>query len=117
MKWMHTTHSIGVYRRSSAAALLLLITACAEMQWSKDGTGPDDRERDLAACRGQAQSQAERQSVPHPGGPRIVGVDRLGRPIVSQPEQLDGERFMAERDLTRHCMGRKGYRLVPVEQR
>jgi hypothetical protein len=97
--------------------LILLTAACAEMQWAKDGASPADLERDLAACREQARAQTERQTVPQPGGPRIVGVDRLGRPIVGQPEQLDGERFMAERDLTRHCMGRKGYRLVPVEQR
>ncbi len=106
---------IDVYRRSSVAALLLLVTACAEMQWSKDGAAPADLERDLAACREQAQVQAERQSVPHAGGPRIVGVDPAGRPIVSQPERIDGDRFLAERDLTRHCMGRKGYKLVPVE--
>ena len=87
------------------------------MQWSKDGAATADLERDLAACQGQAQAQAERQSVPHMGGPRIVGVDAAGRPIVSQPERIDGDRFLAERDLTRYCMGRKGYRLVPVEQR
>jgi hypothetical protein len=108
---------IGVNRRSSAVALVVLVAACAEMQWSKDGAAPADLERDLAGCREQAHVQAERQSVPHAAGPRIVGVDAAGRPIVSQPERIDGDRFLAERDLTRHCMGRKGYKLAPAEKR
>jgi hypothetical protein len=106
---------IGVNRRSSAVALVFLVAACAEMQWSKDDASPADLERDLAACREQARAQAERQTVPQPSGPRIVGVDRLGRPIVSQPEQLDGERFMAEHDLTRYCMSKRGYKLAPAQ--
>jgi hypothetical protein len=114
---MHTRHSIGVHRRSSAAALIFLTAACAEMQWSKEGATTADLERDLAVCREQARAQAERQAVPQPGGPRIVGVDRFGRPIVSQPEQLDGERFMAEHDLTRYCMSKRGYKLAPAEKR
>ena len=109
---------IRVYPCLSVVALSgLLIAGCAELRWHKDGADAATLERDLATCREQAQAQAERQSVPHAAGPRIVGVDAAGRPIVSQPERLEGDRFLAERDLTRHCMGRKGYKLVPVEKR
>ena len=96
--------------------MLLLTAACAELRWHKDGADAASLERDLAECRQQAQAQAERMAMPHAGtGPRIVGVDALGRPIVSQPERLESERFLAEQDLARHCMGLKGYKLVPAK--
>ena len=107
---------IGVHRRLSAAALLLLV-GCADLRWHKDGADAAALERDLAECRQEAHLQAERQAVPPTPGTRIVGVDRLGRPIIGQPERIESDRAMVEHDLARHCMGRKGYKLVPVEQR
>ena len=101
-----------IYLRSSAAALLLLI-GCAELRWHKDGADGATLERDLTECRQEAHLQAERQAVPTPGT-RIVGVDRLGRPIIGQPERIEADRAMVEHDLARYCMGKKGYKLVPA---
>ena len=100
-----------------AAAATALIAACADLRWHKDGADAQALERDLAECRQQAHFQAERQAVPTMPGSRIIGVDRLGRPVLGQPERLDSDRAMVEHDLARHCMGRKGYRLVPAQNK
>jgi len=87
------------------------------MRWHKDGADAAMLERDMAECRQQAQAQAERIAAPQSGmgGPRIVGVDPRGRPVIGQPEQLESGRFFAEHDLTRDCMGKRGYKLVPAD--
>ena len=102
--------------RLTALCIAAMITAgCAELRWHKDGADAATLERDLAECRREAHVQADRQTAPSAPGPRIVGVDALGRPIIATPEQHERERFMAEHDLTRYCMGKRGYKLVPVQ--
>ena len=109
---------IRVYPCLSVVALSgLLLAGCADLRWHKDGADEAALERDLTECRQQGRMQAERQAVPPTtGGTRIVGVDRLGRPIIGQPEQLESNRAMVEHDLTRHCMSQRGYKLVSAEK-
>lgn len=107
----------GVYRRAAVVVLTIPVFGCAELRWHKDGADAAALERDLAECRREAHVQADRRTAPSAPGPRIVGVDALGRPIIAPPEQHERERFMAEHDLTRYCMGKRGYKLVPVENR
>jgi len=96
----------------------MLAAGCAELRWHKDGADAAALERDLAECRQQAQARAERLSTPKSGtGPRVVGVDGKGRAVISQPGQIDTGQFVAEHDLTRHCMGQKGWKLVPADNR
>jgi hypothetical protein len=109
---------IRVYPCLSVVALSIsLLAGCAELRWHKDGADAAALERDLAECRQQAQARAERLSTPKSGtGPRVVGVDGKGRAVISQPGQIDTGQFVAEHDLTRHCMGQKGWKLVPAEE-
>jgi hypothetical protein len=98
--------------------LSVVLAGCADLRWHKDGANAAAMERDLAECRGEARINAG----PHVRGggsdlPRVVGADRIGRPVMANPGGLDSDRFLVENDFTRQCMGRKGYELVPVEPR
>ena len=107
---------IGVYRRSSAAALVLLTCACADLRWHKDGADAAALGRDLDECRQLARVQASREAWP-PGAsvPRIVGTDAQGHAIMGTPGPGESDRFLAEYDLERQCMSGKGYELVPAK--
>lgn len=109
---------VRVYLRLSAVGVFALLTAgCAELAWHKPGAGPRLLEQDLDECRRNARIRAAREAWPHNLlAPRVVGVDRDGRPIVIQPPPYYTERFLLEQDLTRLCMQEKGYALVPAEQ-
>jgi hypothetical protein len=101
-------------------AALLLATfwaGCADLRWHKNGADAATLERDLGECQQQARAQAVRESWFHgnPGLP-VVGVDAQGRAILSQPGRSDTDRFLAEHDLERFCMRKRGYELVPVEK-
>jgi hypothetical protein len=104
----------------SVAALLLAVSAagCADLRWHRDGADAAALGRDLDECRQLARAQAAHEAWPlGVATPRIVGVDALGRAIVSSPGQVDTNRFFVEHDLARFCMRSRGYELVPVEKR
>jgi hypothetical protein len=109
--------TIGVHRRWSAVALVLL-AACAELRWHKDGADAATLDGDLVECRLQARAQARRHiPVLAPDTPRVVGADARGQPIMGTSRQLDADRTLLEHDLMRDCMRGKGYELVPAETR
>lgn len=91
------------------------IAGCAQLKWYKPGMDAAALEQNLAECRQLARARAVRETWPFGlAGPRIIGVDRDGRAIVFEPYPRDTDRFLREHDLTRACMHKKGYALVPV---
>jgi hypothetical protein len=91
------------------------LASCANLSWHKEGTSAATLEQDLAQCRGEARVGAgpdPRFSRPDAG--RIVGIDAAGRPMPGASGRLDSDRFLAEHDLARLCMQRKGYELLPA---
>jgi hypothetical protein len=106
--------------RGSAFCLLpsaLLIASCADLQWHKPGVTGQAMEADLAGCRAEARRAAgpDPRFVQADAG-RILGMDGAGRPAAGSSGRLDGDRFLVEHDLTRICMSRRGYELVPAGQ-
>jgi len=91
-----------------AAAGLALLSGCASLEWHKDGTAAETRDRDFNACAAKAQADTRRLSLLPP--PQVV-VDTQGRVIAVQPPRQDSERFIAEQDLLRTCMQARGYTL------
>lgn len=97
------------------AAAVILLAGCADLRWHREGASAAALERDLAECRSEARFRAGPDAgTPGAGLPRLVGLDALGRPMMTTPGRLDSDRFLVEHDLTRHCMDRKGYALVPA---
>jgi hypothetical protein len=110
--------STGAMACSWAAALAVLVAGCAELRWHKPGVEAAMLESDLAQCRQIARLRAERESwPPWFEAPRIVGLDRQGRILVSEPHARPSERFLLEQEYTRACMRARGYELVAVEPR
>ncbi|HVQ62456.1 MAG TPA: hypothetical protein VMS53_10260 [Burkholderiales bacterium] len=102
----------------SAAALLLAISAagCADLRWHKDGEDTTTLSRDTEECQQLGRARAAQEAWPlGVATPRVVGVDAVGRAIVSSPGQVDTNRFFIEHDVARFCMRSKGYELVPVK--
>lgn len=101
-----------------AIALLISILAagCTEMRWHKAGANSAALERDLEECRKAGRLQAERAATPRLAAAPIVVTDPQGRTILTQPNPHDTDRFLAEQDLTRACMRKQGYELVPAKQ-
>jgi hypothetical protein len=103
--------------RLAALGAGLICCACADLQWHKDGAGAQALETDLAECRGEARRNAAPDlRLIQPDAGRIQGMDAASRPSASSG-RLDGERFLVEHDLTRICMQRRGYELVPAQKR
>lgn len=101
-----------------SATAIALAAGCADLQWHKQGAAPAALEQDLAECRGEARLNAGPDPrFVRPDAGRIVGVDAAGRPAPSSSGRLDSDRFLAEHDLTRICMQRRGYELVPATSR
>lgn len=109
-----TTHAFSL----SAAALIALAAGCAELQWQKEGATAEATENDLAECRGEARINAGPDArFVRPDAGRIVGLSAGGRPVPGSAGALHTDRFIAEHDLTRTCMQRKGYELAPAVKR
>jgi hypothetical protein len=103
--------------RLTALGAGLICCACADLQWQKDGASAQALETDLAECRGEARRNAGPDlRLIHLDAGRIQGMDAAFRPSASSG-RLDGDRFLAEHDLTRICMNRRGYQLAPLEKR
>lgn len=115
---MHFTKSpICVYLRLSAVTVALLVTACAPLEWRKDGTDTAARERDLGECQDHARLRA-RVEAPLFGQPppAPVGMDSRGRVVTGRAARYDTDRALLEHDFTRVCMQERGYELAPVEK-
>jgi hypothetical protein len=98
--------------------VILAITGCAEMRWSKTGVDSARLEEDLAQCRGEARLQAAREATPRvPGSPRVVAMDSMGRPVAAPPMARATDPLLLEQDLTGACMRGKGYALAPAQDR
>jgi hypothetical protein len=108
---------IGVYRRPSAI-LILLIAACAPLEWRKDGADATALERDVGECQSQAIARAQHEA-PLFGFPRppVIGMDTRGRVVTGHAGRYDTDRAILEHDLTRACMRERGYELAPVDSR
>lgn len=107
----------ATWRAALGLAVALLAVGCAELRWEKPGIEAAALEQDLAQCRRLARLRAEREAWP--AGlefPRVIGMDRQGRLLVSEPHTRPSERFLLEQDYTRRCMQARGYALVPVEK-
>jgi hypothetical protein len=106
--------------RVSAFCLLtsaLVLLGCADLQWHQAGASAQAMESDLAECRAQARLAAGPDArLLRTDAGRLVGLTSSSiSPAASG--RLDGERFLAEHDLTRICMNRRGYELAPAEKR
>jgi hypothetical protein len=95
----------------------LMLAGCADLQWHKAGASAQAMESDLADCRGQARlGTGPDTKLLRTDAGRLVGLTSSSiSPAASG--RLDGERFLAEHDLTRICMNRRGYELAPAEKR
>jgi len=104
--------------RLAAAAAIVLTSACAPLHWQKDGAGPAALQHDLAECRDQARLRA-RSEAPLFGQPppAPVGMDSRGRAVTGRAGRYDTDRALIEHDLTRACMGERGYELAPAQAR
>jgi len=95
-------------KRSCTLAITatLLLPGCATLEWHKDGSTAESRDRDFSACSAKAQAEAWRHdALPPPQ----VAVDAQGRVITVQPPRQDSRRFLAEQDLLRACMLARGF--------
>jgi hypothetical protein len=111
-------HPLSTVHAFPALAALALAAGCADLSWHKEGASAATLEQDLAECRGEARINAGPDArFLRPDAGRIVGLDAAGRPAPGSSGALNTDRFLAEHDLTRICMQRKGYELVPVRKR
>ena len=102
----------------AAAALgcTVLLGACTEMRWEKEGFALDLNNEDWNECRREAYMSAARQSFYFNPFPRAyIGRDARGRAVAVYRYWPNSDRFMLEQDYLNSCMRRRGYRLVPVE--
>lgn len=99
------------------AATLLLAAGCADLSWQKAGATSRVVESDLAECRSEARlglgpdTRMLRSDAGRLPGPASILIS----PAASG--RLDADRFLAEHDLTRICMNRRGYELAPAAKR
>ena len=109
---------IRVYLRLSVVALPFFATACAPLEWRKDGADAATLDRDIGECQAQARLRAQHEA-PLFGMPRppIIGTDTRGRVVTGHAGRYDTERALLEHDLMRACMGERGYELAPVNSR
>ena len=95
------------------ALLAAALVSCADLQWHRAGAKPEERQQDLEQCRQVARLQSAQLAWPTGSMPQVIGMDRQGRAVASQPYSRDSERFLVEHDYVRHCMRQKGYELAP----
>jgi|SRR5688572_10108807 len=100
--------SIRVRLLSTAVPLLLLV-ACADLQWEKPGVDTAALDQDLQQCTQRARLDARREEIPRLDAPLLLRADPLGRPVVVPSSPRNTDRFLAEHDFTAACMRGKGY--------
>ncbi len=98
-------------RHATAAAMLALVSGCAQMEWLKPDMEPATRDQDLARCEQEAHASAARMSASQgaliPGGTAGPG----GAASIRMPPQQASRDLVMESDLLTSCMHAKGYRL------
>jgi hypothetical protein len=87
-----------------------LLSACADMRWTKAGADPAAVSRDRDECRATALTLGA------PSGAAVVTppdqpVERGAMPVGARPAATADERFIAEHEVVRLCMQRRGYQL------
>ena len=102
---------------SASAIAALLATGCAGVRWHKEGTDAAALDRDLVECQARARVRSAHEAgpvlLPRPGA---VGMDARGRVVMDQTNAQETDRVLLEHDLTRACMGEKGYQLVSAKK-
>jgi len=99
-----------------AFAWLVLLGACTEMRWEKDGVDLATDNQDWTDCRNQAYQSAARQTWYLDPFPRtFLWHDQYGRPVAIYRYWPNSDRFMLEQEYLNSCLRQRGYRLVPVE--
>lgn len=104
------------------AVLLLLISGCATVEWSKPGVSAEERAADTRACQQDAWRAASWQVLDrtYPYGGAWVYPDPLRRPMAGYPYAPFGEpfadRYMMEMRFADYCMRSKGYDLAEVKK-
>ena len=92
-----------------ACAAVSLLTACADMDWSKAGADKATVSRDMDDCRGTWLRRSE--------PPEAKASQERTQPAAVAPGRPAGnanERFIQEHDAVRQCMQSKGYQLTPA---
>jgi len=100
-----------------AAVAVIVLAACAPLEWRKDGADAAAKKRDIGECQDDARQRARREA-PLFGQPppAPVGMDSRGRAVTGRAARYDTDRALIEHDLTRACMRERGYELAPVEK-
>jgi hypothetical protein len=96
---------------------VMLLAACAQLRWTRDGMVPAELPADLAYCRQAAWQEAWLESWHRQFHvvPRVVrGQDGRLYYAERRPFGLDGDTLFRELDLTNFCMRAKGYELTPA---
>ena len=102
------------FRIAVAAALLAVaLAACAGLRWQKAGASAETLKEDLDQCRRESRLQVAREAFPRFTLAPVIATDQRGRTVWVQPHPHDTERFLLEHDVTRWCMHKKSYELVP----
>ena len=91
-----------------AAPLAIVLSGCADLQWTKPGADTTQVSRDLDACRAVALSTGAAPVAPSGS---TESVTDHGRPRAMQPSAGSNERFVAEQETIRRCMASRGYAL------
>ena len=108
--------------RLAPFAAVLVLAACAPMQWLHDGAAPDAAalEKDSLECRRQAWQEAQYRAFAYPTLGPVFTHDVAGRRFAGWPYRPYaypfGDPFLEESRLAQFCMRNKGYELVPVER-
>jgi hypothetical protein len=104
-------------RRVVPFLLLLAVSACGTaMRWDKAGATEQMVQADFSACRGAAQTEANRYYYPWGwGGGPGWGWGFGRRSGLGWAMRADDERFLTENRLTNFCMRTKGYEQVPMQ--
>lgn len=90
------------------ALVASLLYGCADLQWARPGADAAAVSRDLDACRAVALNAAAPPVAPVGS---TESVTDHGRPRALQPSAGSNERFVAEQEVVRRCMGQRGYAL------
>ena len=109
--------AVAAPRNAFLIASIALVGGCADLSWHKAGATAEATERDLAECRGEARlGGGPDMRLIRPDAGRAQGLS-ASQLAPATANRLDGERFLAEHDLTRTCMNRRGYELGPTGKR
>jgi hypothetical protein len=107
---------ITVMRRVVPFLLMLAVSACGTpMRWDKPGATEPMVQADFSACRGAAQTEANRYYYPWGWGSPGWGWGFGRRSGLGWAMRADDERFFTETRLTSFCMRTKGYEQVPMQ--